>query len=79
MMFGHPQLSYRQCTECGIAVAASELDDHECDPERRIEFQMLKLRPGILALDVEVAAFLASPRGRFEQWYAERERLRAPV
>ena len=78
-MFGHPQLSYRQCTECGVAVAASDLDDHECDPDRRIEFLMIQSRPGIAAFDLDVAAFLASARGRFEQWYAERERLRPVV
>ena len=29
------------------------------------------------SFEVQLAAFLASPRGRFETFYAERDRLRA--
>ena len=76
-MFGYPQRSYQQCADCGIAVAVADVEEHECEPDRRLEFQMLQLRPEIAALDLELAAFFASPRGRFELWYAERERLRA--
>jgi hypothetical protein len=76
-MFGFPQLSYRQCEDCGVAVPVNEGDIHECEPERRLEFQLLRLRPGIVAFEADLRAFLASPRGRFELWYAERQRLAA--
>ena len=74
-MFGFPQLSYRQCEDCGVAVPVNEADVHECDPDRRLEFQLLRLRPGIVAFEADLRAYLASPRGRFERFYAERQRL----
>ena len=36
---------------------------------------MLLLRPELVAFETELAAWLASPHGRFEAYYAARERL----
>jgi hypothetical protein len=49
---------------------------HACDPERRLEYQVLQVREGLARLDHELDVFLNSPHGRFEVWYAERERRR---
>ena len=40
---------------------------------------MFQLRAELASFDVQLAAFLASPRGRFETYYAERQRLVAAV
>jgi hypothetical protein len=77
-MFGSSEI-YRQCPECGIAVAAVELDEHACEQERWLEFQLLQTGRQVAAFESAFAAYLASPGGRFEQWYAERERRRTSV
>jgi hypothetical protein len=42
----------------------------------RLDYQLFQLRAELASFDVQLAAFLASPHGRFETFYAERERLR---
>jgi hypothetical protein len=61
----------RMCPECGVSV---ENEGHECDVERRVDYQMLLARGELANLDEEVAAYLRSPRGHFELWWAARER-----
>ena len=53
----------------------AEMDTHECSRDRWLDYQMFQLRAEVASFDVQLAAFLASPRGRFEQYYAERDRL----
>lgn len=65
------------CSECGASIARDEVDEHECDPERRVEFALFQRREEIAAFEDEVSAYFASPRGRFDLFYAERDRLRA--
>jgi hypothetical protein len=62
------------CPQCGASVAASELDDHTCDPERQVEYQLFQLRDDVAAFDEALSAYLESPSGRFAQWLAERDR-----
>ena len=57
----------------------AEVEQHECSRERWLDYQMFQLRAELASFDVQLAAFLASPRGRFEAYYAERERLLAPA
>jgi hypothetical protein len=61
------------CEECGESVAREHRETHVCDEGRR---ELYRLRRELAGLESELAAFLASPEGRFELWYAERERLR---
>lgn len=61
------------CEECGASVAREQRDSHMCDEARRLLFQV---RRQLAGFEAEVAEFFASPTGRFELWYAERERLR---
>lgn len=74
-MFGsflEPQ--YVPCPECGASVPAFQIDEHECSPERRLDFKLFQLRAEIASFDIQLAAWLASPHGRFETWYAARTR-----
>jgi hypothetical protein len=68
------QPAFMPCVECGASVAAAAAASHECDDERRIEYQLLHLRYEIAAFDDELASYLDSPTGRFEAWYAARRR-----
>jgi hypothetical protein len=70
--FAHSK--YMPCPECGAALAGEEPDDHVCDEQRRIDFQMFRMRGGIARFEIDLGAFLASPVGRFESWYAEQRR-----
>jgi hypothetical protein len=65
---------YMPCPECGASVLRSEQVEHECDENRRLDFQVFQLRGEVAAFDAELADYLASPSGRFEVWYAARER-----
>ena len=77
MMFGSiPQSPYMPCPSCGASVATNEMGRHVCDLERWLDYQMFQLRGEIAAFESELGSYLASPRGRFELWYAGRERLR---
>ena len=70
--FAHP--SHMPCPECGASVAAGELDEHMCDEERRLDYQLFQLRADVAAFDVALSAYLESPQGRFAVWLAERDR-----
>jgi len=71
-----PHPTHMPCPECGASVALEERADHVCDEERRLDYQMFQLRDEIARFDGDLAAYLASPAGRFELWYAARERRR---
>ena len=73
-----PQPAYRPCSECGASVARAAADAHVCDPERLIDYRVFQLRSEIEGFDDEVVAYLETPLGRFEAWYAERRRRRGP-
>jgi len=58
--FRHPRIG--RCRDCG-----AKTHDHACDRNRLVEHQ-------VSGLEDEIDAYLASPRGRFELWWATRER-----
>jgi hypothetical protein len=70
------QSRYMPCTECGTSLDHVERDEHECDPGRRLEYQLFQHRAAIGRFDDEFAAYLGSAQGRFAVWYAEQTRLR---
>jgi hypothetical protein len=47
--------------------------EHACDRERLVEHQLF-LADEVAGLEDEINAYLESPRGRFELWWATRER-----
>ena len=69
-----PAPSHLPCPDCGAAVRRGEALEHECDPDRRVEYELLQLRDELDAFDDELAAFLDSPMGRFARYLAERDR-----
>jgi hypothetical protein len=64
------------CPECGAAIPRVELASHVCERERWLDYQVLARRKELGRLEEELDAFLSTPRGRFELWYASRERRR---
>lgn len=77
-MFGSfLQPQFMPCPDCGASVPATEIDEHVCRRERWLDFQMSRLGAEVACFDVELAAYLASPRGRFDAYYAERQRVRS--
>jgi hypothetical protein len=48
-------------------MARASTDEHICERERLVEYQLM-------GLEAEIAAYLTSPRGRLELWWATRER-----
>jgi hypothetical protein len=73
-MLALPDPHHMPCTECGASVAQSERDRHVCEPERRLDFRVLQHRDEINLFDNQLAAYLETPRGRFEAWYASERR-----
>jgi hypothetical protein len=75
LVFGaFPQPRHAPCTECGASVERAAAGSHECDLERLLDHRLLQLRDEIAAFDEQLTAWLASPRGRFAAWLAERGR-----
>jgi hypothetical protein len=65
---------YLPCPECGDSLDRSSGDPHVCEEERRLDFLVFQRRGELASFEDELTAYLASPRGRFELFYAERER-----
>ena len=72
-----PEPQHMPCPECGASVERVEREHHTCERERWLAYQLFHRREEIERFDQELGAFLSSPRGRFESWYADRERRRA--
>lgn len=74
-MFGtFPQSSHMPCAECGASVERAAATAHVCDRERLLDFRLFQLRDEIGAFDIQLTAWLATARGRFSAWIAERDR-----
>jgi hypothetical protein len=67
---------YVSCSDCGASIERVRTEDHVCKPERRLDYQVFQLREEVDGFDEEVATYLETPQGRFEQWYAARLRER---
>lgn len=70
------QSRYMPCPDCGVSLTREAAQDHACERERWLDYQMFQLPQEAGGIDDDIAAYLASPHGRFEAWYAERERRR---
>ena len=62
------------CERCGASVEAQSASEHACDEARRHTYELVELRAEVDAFDDLMATWLATPQGRFEQFYAERHR-----
>lgn len=74
-MFGSfSQSRYMPCSECGTSLDRTASAPHVCNAEQVLDFRLFQLRDEIAAFDAQLAAWLASSRGRFAAWIAERDR-----
>jgi hypothetical protein len=64
------------CDECGASVHIGQVEEHECDPVRVLEYRLFQLKDEVAGFDAGLSDYLGSPQGRFAQWIAERERSR---
>jgi hypothetical protein len=60
------------CPRCGDSVERGREAAHHCAPERRVEYQMFKLRESVAAFDSQLHHYLETATGRFETWLAAR-------
>ncbi len=65
---------YMPCPVCGASLERSARAAHVCDDERRLDYELVQLRPEILAFETKLTDWLASPDGLFAVWEAERRR-----
>ena len=72
----YPQSQFHPCPDCGAPVPHEDEVAHHCERRRYVEYQMLLLRPDIIAFEDEFSGWLRTPRGRFEAYYAARRRLK---
>jgi hypothetical protein len=71
-----PEPEEMPCPDCGAPVAREEVQTHECEPDEALDYRLFLHRVEEVTLNDELTAYLASPRGQFEAWYAERQRRR---
>lgn len=64
---------YMPCAECGASVEREAVDSHTCVLERRLEYQMFRMRSEIAAFDSRLREYLDSDRGRFARFLAARQ------
>jgi hypothetical protein len=77
-MFGSlPQPAHLPCPSCGASVPREELTHHECDDEQRARYERFQVRVEAGRFDAELSSWLETPEGRFEVFYAARERRAA--
>jgi hypothetical protein len=71
-----PEPEEMPCPDCGASVAREDAPTHECEPAEVLDYRLLLDRQPDVTLNDELTAYLTSPRGQFEAWYAERQRRR---
>ena len=55
----------------------AEANSHVCDEEQRLRYELFRVRLEVERFDGQLKGWLTSAAGRFEMFYAERQRLRA--
>jgi len=63
-------------SSAGASLPVDARDGHVYSEQRRLAYRLFQLRAELAAFEDQYAAWLESPHGRFELWYAERERRR---
>jgi hypothetical protein len=77
-MLGLPQPAFMPCPECGESVAIAKRDEHVCDRDRWLDYQLFVQRAEVERFEADLAAFFESAEGRFHLWDAERRRENDP-
>jgi hypothetical protein len=70
-----PRDSRGTCSGCAEELPARDLRLHVCDWWRWLDHQVELRRDELLGFECELGAYLESPRGQFDLWYAKRERV----
>jgi hypothetical protein len=66
-------LGYAACAGCGVTVQRRILaSGHDCDPVRYVDHQASRLHWKRNGFDDAVRSWLATPAGRFAEFYARR-------
>ena len=65
---------FMPCTDCGHSLERTEQASHVCERERWLDYQLFQLHDELAAFETQLGAYLASPKGCFEIWYATRGR-----
>jgi hypothetical protein len=65
------------CDDCGASVRQGGDDEHVCERERWLDYQVFQRRAELEGFEVDLGSYLDTPQGRFDLWYAERQRRRA--
>lgn len=63
---------FMPCPECGESVDRTVEAGHECSLERRVDYQMFRLRNEVEQLEARMQDYLTTVPGRFESWLAFR-------
>lgn len=63
---------FMPCSECGASVERSAASDHQCDPDRLVDFKVFGMRHEVGRLETSFHDYLNGPEGRFEVWAAAR-------
>jgi hypothetical protein len=71
-----PEPAYMPCAACGASVARLEDTEHRCEHDRWLAYQVFLLGEEISRFDAQLTAYFESLSGRFDIWYAERDRNR---
>jgi hypothetical protein len=71
-----PEPEELPCPDCGASVGRDDVQTHECEADEELDYHLFLHREQEVTLTDELTAYLASPRGQFEAWYAERQRRR---
>jgi hypothetical protein len=72
-----PQSRHMPCPDCGASVDQQADEDHECDPEQKLDYEMFQLREEVAAFEKGLWGYLLSSQGEFEVFYAKWQRLQA--
>lgn len=68
-----PLLPYRFCEDCGVSLSPAQLARHSCHPVQRAAYQARRWQLALRDLEGALAAYLDTPRGRFDLWCARNE------
>jgi hypothetical protein len=74
MSLAFPSPDHMPCPDCGASLPVAGEAGHVCDDERRLDYALVELRPGIERFDDDLTAWLETPDGRFARFIAEQGR-----
>ena len=74
MLGRFPKPAFMPCPKCGASVARAEQEEHVCDRERWLDYQLFVRRVDTARFEDDLGVYFDSPEGRFKIWDAKRAR-----